>query len=329
MPNGTIPHSSPLNGRARLLGGTALTVCPTCQRPFEDQDEAQRVRAKYERELKGLAAEAKAAEQARVEALEASIEEQTKERVDAARLQTETKFAERRRGAVPGKRGAEEAGFVTAAQARRADSPRTRRGCRNQSIPGARTAYPGDETTRVPKGVAGGDALLNVVSKDRACGKILYEMKNTARYQDFIRHQAPSKQLAVKADYAVLVTCVFPPGTDQIAVRENGEVILVHPKLVVPVTAILRRLIIKSKLATDSHQNRDAKREAVYRLFTGKGRDLIIAATDALSKLRGIDTQDDKHRRQFFKNREQIYTAQEGALNEILETLDDILRGDE
>lgn len=338
---------------------TALTDCPACNRPFTDDAQAARVLAKlkaqerawaenFDRQLQerveqarnDAMAVAQAASKDQIEALvadnarlkdsfETTVREQTEARVASERLQMEAKYAsDAALRFQENEKLKKQVGLLTRALDER-KAYELGEGAEIDQYRALRTAFPDDRITRVGKGVEGADIDHVVIHKGRECGKILHESKNRKNWSDRYAVKLRADKIAAKADYAVLSTCAFPPGTDQIEVREN-EVILCKPKRVVPVTRILRQAIILVSTLRDGGKDAHKKKAALFALFaSGVGRELLMSASDDIDKLRALDSAHAKHTRKLLEDRGKVYTAQEQKFTDIFAAIDRIIRGED
>jgi hypothetical protein len=101
-----------------------------------------------------------------------------------------------------------------------------------------RREFPGDNITRVAKGVQGADIIHRVVHNGSVVGTILIDSKNTSRFMKRYVTKLRADQLRAQADFAILSTTVFPQRARQLAVKDN--VILADPARVVAVVHLLR-----------------------------------------------------------------------------------------
>jgi hypothetical protein len=339
------------NGHGRL--DTGLTACPLCDRPFTDDDQAARVHAKHEAQERAQAqnfgrqlheqverarneatAAALAASKDQIDALvadnarlndnlEATVREQTDALVAAERLQLEAQYAaDAALRFQENEKLKKQVGQLTRALDER-KAYDLGEGAEIDQYHALRAAFPGDRITRVGKGVEGADIEQIVVDKGQECGKILHESKNRKNWSDRYAVKLRADKIAAEADYAVLSTCAFPPGTDQIEIRE--EVIVCKPKRVVSVTRILRQAIILAALR-DGGKDADKKLSALF--TSGVGRELLMSASDDVDKLRALDTAHAKHTKKILEDRGKVYAAQEQKFANIFAAIDRIIQGE-
>lgn len=128
--------------------------------------------------------------------------------------------------------------------------------------------YPEDHITRVPKGAAGADIIHVVKHNGRECGKIVYDSKNRKGWRDDYVTKLHADQIAAKAEHAILSTCKFPAGTQQLMEREG--VIVANPARVPMLAWILRRHIIQTFSLRIAEQGRDDKTTALYAYITSE-----------------------------------------------------------
>jgi hypothetical protein len=84
-----------------------------------------------------------------------------------------------------------------------------------------RAEFPGDQISRVGKGVKGPDIILQVVHNGAVTGSIAVDCKNHKRWQSSFTTKLRADQLAEGADFAILSTSTFPKGARQLHIQDN------------------------------------------------------------------------------------------------------------
>jgi hypothetical protein len=206
---------------SRLLGETALAICPTCRRPFTDEEQARQVHARHEEQERArdeaLERQMRAREEQAREDGEARMQARAKETIDALAAEL-ARFKETRDADV-----AEEVDARLTAERdkmeidnARKDADRVRKDAEHardmealkkkldaaqrqleQKTPnkigsGAeidlegtlRPAFPYDEIKRVGPGVKGADLHHDVKQKGKKIGRILYESKDRQKWSE-------------------------------------------------------------------------------------------------------------------------------------------------
>jgi hypothetical protein len=285
-PNGDLPHSRIASAEAQ---------CPYCGQPISrkefreiqariESEERARI-ANVEKALKDrFAAEkakaeaqkqaeiekakreaAKVAEQ-QIKALKANLETTVSQRVAAQREAGEKKLAE----AVAAER-TRAYGERMKLDAQLADLQRQlqRRTANELGDEGeidmfeALTAeFPGDNISRVAKGVPGADIVHFIVHNGAVAGTFIYDCKNHKRWQHKFTSKLRQDQRAHDADHAILSTAVFPAGLRQLHIQDG--VIVAAPARVAMIAHMLRRHIIQAHVLRLGNHARNEKRDMLY-----------------------------------------------------------------
>jgi hypothetical protein len=236
-------HDGP-NGRARLLSETALAICPTCRRPFTNDEEAARVHARYhehqqerEREIeervgRAAAVEAEAAANEAIETL--TIQITSLQENQDARISEGIALGV---GRAQAKHTADlmlKCHEIDALKAKINDLHRKAEAQTPNLLVDSRevdhalilqAAYKEDDISRIGKGKEGGDILCRPRSKDRNFGCILAEVKNVQTWSEANVVKLRNDMIAAKADYGILAVSKLPPDAEQrLAVR--GDMIV-------------------------------------------------------------------------------------------------------
>lgn len=242
------------------------------------RDEARaEIRAEYARNEKARAAE-----------LEAKAEERAHRAFDRRTRQMEQNNQSLQRQLDIAKRQLERLSSVT------------RGSCNEEELLAALThEFPEDRIERIGRGPAGrGDILHSIRSGRTAAGLIVYECKDTARWDNAFITQARTSRDHHQATHALLVTTAFPPKHDNgIAVIEGVAVVSASSML--PLVHILRDSMVRLAKAELSAEGRRAKSEALLRyLASEEFRSEFTGAVDAVGKLqRSLDKERHQHDR--------------------------------
>lgn len=232
-------------------------------------------------------------------------------------------------------------------------SPARRRRCRSsvearipdkalelsdQTPPGVRIASPwvlnllkaafrDDELTRTRRGRAGADIFHHVRYRDGGggwaeAGLIIYECKDTLRWNNDFVVQAKRAAKTHEAAYTVLVSRAFPRGQKYLLVRGDG-VIVVHPTLLLHVAHVVRRMVEEIHRAGLGADGRARKTEELFAYLKSErfkhSLGSIANATATLKEM--LEAERDSHRR--------TWSRRENAYNEIREitsTVDEEIR---
>lgn len=158
---------------------------------------------------------------------------------------------------------------------------------------GLKAEYPDDLITRVPKGAAGADIIHIVRHNGKECGKIVYDSKNRKAWRDDYVTKLREDQIAAKAEHAILSTCKFPAGAQQLEVRES--VIIANPARVLMLAELLRDHIIRTSSLRIAGKERDSKTVALYGYITSERFRQHLASMDScMDKVLEIDAKEKK-----------------------------------
>lgn len=150
-----------------------------------------------------------------------------------------------------------------------------------------REAFPSDDISRIPRGVAGADIRHRVRHNGKDCGLILYDSKNHKAWRNDFVTKLRDDQIAAQADHAILSTIAFPQGTRQLCIQDR--VILVNPARAVVLAGIVRQQVVQAHCLKLSNDDREEKALALYSFITSERFEALMtklhATTDSLSEL--------------------------------------------
>ena len=141
--------------------------------------------------------------------------------------------------------------------------------------------FPDDRIRRVAKGHAGADLVHEVVLHGSVCGRVVYDSKNRAAWQNGFVDKLRKDQLAEKADHAVLTTLKFPSGAQQIHFQDG--VIVINPARAIAVVQILRRQVLQSHALRLSAEARAEKSAQIYEFITSERFAQLLSELETLS----------------------------------------------
>jgi hypothetical protein len=125
-----------------------------------------------------------------------------------------------------------------------------------------------DDIVPVGKGMSGADVVQTVKTKTGiVCGTIIWESKKTKAWTENWIQKLKDDQRTIKADIAVIISSVLPPGTHGIITRDTVWVCDI--KLAISLALLLRNTleaISKEKLMSTG---KDQKMELLYFYLTG------------------------------------------------------------
>lgn len=164
-----------------------------------------------------------------------------------------------------------------------------------------------DSIEPVPKGEFGGDALQRVYSQmGGESGTILWESKRTKHWNEQWLVKLRDDQRMAKADIAVMVSQTLPKEVETFDVLDGVWVI--HPRVVLPVAAMLRQSLIQVSMARQSSIGQQTKAEMVYQYLTGPHfKQRVEAIVEAFSSMQeDLDKERKVITRQWAKRSKQI-----------------------
>ncbi|MDD4957347.1 MAG: DUF2130 domain-containing protein [Candidatus Omnitrophica bacterium] len=125
-----------------------------------------------------------------------------------------------------------------------------------------------DEIDPVSKGVKGGDVIQTVKTQSgRVCGKILWETKRTKTWSDKWLQKLKDDQRDAKADVAVIVSEVLPPGLTHF--RQIEGVWVASLGAANSLALALRVILTKVAVEKSLQEGKAEKKELVYNYLTG------------------------------------------------------------
>lgn len=167
--------------------------------------------------------------------------------------------------------------------------------------------FPHDRIEPVPKGEHGGDILHRVVTPTGVpCGTLLWESKRTKNWSNGWLAKLREDQRAAKAEIAVLVSAILPPGVESF--DQVDGVWIVHPRCILPVALSLRQMLIEVNGARQASEGQQTKMELMYQYLTGsKFRLRVQAIVEAFTDMAEDLTREKKAiLKQWAKREEQI-----------------------
>lgn len=148
-----------------------------------------------------------------------------------------------------------------------------------------RAKFPFDTIDPVPKGEFGGDVVQRVVSPTgQPCGMILWESKRTKNWSDGWLAKLRDDQRAAKAELSVIVSQALPKDIETFDVRDG--VWIAHPRVMLPIAAVLREQLVQVGMARQSSMGQQTKTELIYQYLTGQRfRQRVEAIVEAFSSM--------------------------------------------
>ncbi len=168
-----------------------------------------------------------------------------------------------------------------------------------------------DTIEPVPKGIRGADVIQKVCSSaGKACGQIIWEVKNTKAWSDGWIQKLKDDQREVHADVAIIISNVLPEGVKTFAHRDGVWVCDMH--LAIPLAMIIRDKLEAIAREKGLAVGKNEKMEILYQYLTGVHfRQRIEAIVEAFSSM-GQDIE--KEKKYFTKK----WASQEMQIKKIL-----------
>jgi len=171
-------------------------------------------------------------------------------------------------------------------------------------------AFPHNQIARVGKGVSGADIIHRIMMNRRACGTIIYDSKNRARWADEYAAKLRRDQLAENAEHAIPCTAAFPKKARQIYVQDG--VILLNPARVIAMVSILRGLMVQAQVLRLSNEERSEKTARVYALITSERATKFFQQHEAFTdKMLEIEVKETRAHQITWKNRGELIKGQQ------------------
>ena len=167
--------------------------------------------------------------------------------------------------------------------------------------------FPFDSIEPVPKGEFGGDVIQRVNGAGGSpSGTILWETKRTKNWNDAWLPKLRKDQRAAKAEISVIISHALPRGVETFEAIDG--VWVTHPRVALPVAAVLRQSLIEVAQARLASEGQQTKTEMVYQYLTGpRFRQRVEAIVEAFSTMRAdLDREKKVITKQWAKREEQI-----------------------
>jgi len=188
-----------------------------------------------------------------------------------------------------------------------------------------RAACPGDEVSEVPRGQRGGDVIQDVRDKGQPCGRILWEVKDRADWNEEWVAKAKDDGRRAGADYVVLATSAFPARTRTLAVRQG--VIVATPELSGTLAGLLHGIVVslaEGKAAGTERASKAAK--ILDYVASTECRGKFEAIKDAITDLRKMQANERTYHDTHWGKEEHLFTQIATASAGMRERLEEIAR---
>lgn len=173
--------------------------------------------------------------------------------------------------------------------------------------------FPDDQVERTKRGRAGADILHHVyyeaAGDRRQAGLIVYESKDTARWQTAFLQQAKKAMKTHGTRHVVLVSRAFPRNQKHLAVRDG--IVVVHPAHFLHVARVLRGAVIDIDRAGLTARGQVRKTELLYEYLTGdEFRQAFDSLVDVTGNLKELLTGEQR-------THESVWAKRDAAYNKI------------
>ncbi len=148
-----------------------------------------------------------------------------------------------------------------------------------------RSEFPNDQIIEVVKGAKGGDVIQEIIDRNgNACGKILWEIKNTKTWSELWIDKLKGDQRAAVADYAVLISEVVPENVDSARFYKN--IWVTKQSFVVGLACALRLNLIQISMAKRAIEGKKGKSDLLFSYLSGtEFRLRVEAIIDAFTNM--------------------------------------------
>lgn len=173
--------------------------------------------------------------------------------------------------------------------------------------------FPDDQVERTKRGRAGADILHRVfyqaATDRRQAGLIVYESKDTARWEAAFLQQAKRAMKTHGTRHVVLVSRAFPRNQKHLTVRDG--IVVVHPAQLLYLARVLRAAVIDIDRAGLTARGQVRKTELLYEYLTGdEFREAFRSLVEATGDLKKLLT-DEQH------GHERVWAKRDAAYDKI------------
>lgn len=143
----------------------------------------------------------------------------------------------------------------------------------------------GDEIEKIEKRHGGADFIQRVMYKNRECGKIIYENKNTVNWDNNWVKKIKQDMAAQSAQYGLIVTNVFPRNAKYLTNVEG--ITIAHASVVLYVATLIRDGIIDVEKQSLSEVEKETKMSELYQYITGD--EFVISIRAIFEAIKNLD----------------------------------------
>lgn len=179
-----------------------------------------------------------------------------------------------------------------------------------------KTAYPIDEIKDVPSGIIGADVIQLVRNNlGQHSGTILYERKQTQRFDDKWIPKLKDDGRTTKADICIIVTKTMPIDNPETHFRDGVWVCTFNDVKII--SALLRDGLIKQYSALSSQADKGSKMEMLYSyLVSNDFKNHILGILEAFRSMdKSLEKEREDALRKFAEREAHIFKAKQSVLN--------------
>jgi len=176
-------------------------------------------------------------------------------------------------------------------------------------------AFTEDIISPIPVGKRGADLIQKVRDKSgKIRGSILWESKNTKRWNDGWIKKLKDDRLRTQADLAVIATRVLPLNIQQFDSLDS--IWVVRPQLAVNLARVLRLSLLEIADYREAITDKGDKMEALYNYFaTPQFKQRVVPAVEAICSMRTtLQREKDDYQVLWSQREQEINNAAKGVL---------------
>jgi len=177
--------------------------------------------------------------------------------------------------------------------------------------------FPGDRVERVKKGVKGADIIQHVMSGTRELGRIVYESKNVATWQNAFVGKAKRYQSQYNTPYVLVVTRSMPRKQKGLCVVRDIPV--VEPRMALPLARILSDAIVEiGRLRLSSDASGEKARGLFQYILSDEFQTRFRTISDSVADLRQQQSKEKKWHEDAWETRDNLHEQIDSCHREIL-----------
>lgn len=188
----------------------------------------------------------------------------------------------------------------------------------------------GDRVTRTPRGVRGGDVLIEVLASDgqTVAGKILLDSKAISKWGSSLPRKLALDKAAIEADFGLLVTTTLPAGEQQTGICIRDGIICCTVERAPVLVTLLRKIIIDNHVLKLSVQERDTKADRLFNfLVSGAGNGLLDRLLRLSQDLDALGVAEERAHKLTFSKRSELVRGLVEVHGTFTETIAEVIGG--